>query len=113
MPGKFEIKKTQGGSIHFVLRAANSKVIFTSETYPDVRTAKRGIESVRKNASKDAAFEPRTATSGQPYFVLKAANREIIGHSETYSTKAAMSKGIASVRTHAADAVVVDMSTAS
>ena len=34
----------------------------------------------------------------EPYFVLKAANGEVIGTSEMYSSTSAMRKGIASVK---------------
>ena len=52
------------------------------------------------------------AKDGSPYFVLKAANGEIIGKSEMYSSVAAMEKGIASVVTNAAEAEIVDTTAA-
>ena len=36
--------------------------------------------------------------AGKPYFVLKAANGEVIGTSEEYSSVGAMENGIAAVR---------------
>lgn len=44
------------------------------------------------------------------YFVLKAANGEIIGQSEMYSGDAAMENGIRSVKENATDAKFVDLS---
>jgi len=43
--------------------------------------------------------------------VLKAANSEIIGKSEMYSSAAAMEKGVASVVKNAAEAAIVDIAT--
>lgn len=48
-------------------------------------------------------YELKSSESGQYSFVLKADNGEIILRSESYSSKAAAEKGIASVQSHAAD----------
>ena len=109
MAGKFEISKSKNGKFLFNLKAGNGQVILTSEPYSDKRSAMNGIESVRKNAGKDANFERRTAGNGQPYFVLKAANTQVIGQSEMYSTKATMESGIESVMRNASDAGVEDL----
>ena len=108
MPGKFEIKTGKNGKTHFNLKAANSQVILTSEKYETRRACENGITSVRKNSQNDARFERKTAKDGSPYFVLKAANGEIIGKSEMYRTKRSMENGIASVKKNAPDAAVVD-----
>ena len=47
-------------------------------------------------------------SSGDPYFVLKAANHEIIGKSEMYSSTSAMENGIESVKKNGPDSEVVD-----
>jgi uncharacterized protein YegP (UPF0339 family) len=51
------------------------------------------------------------AASSEPYFVLKAANGQIIGTSEMYSSAAALETGIASVKANAPTALVVDLTT--
>lgn len=48
-------------------------------------------------------FELKASETGQFTFVLKADNGEIILRSESYTSKAAAEKGIASVQAHAAD----------
>ena len=68
-----------------------------------------GIESVRKNAADAHRFEQREAANGQPYFVLKAANGEIIGHSEQYTSGQGLENGIASVQKNAPEARVEDL----
>ena len=108
MAAKFEIKKSADEQFMFNLKAANGEVILTSETYRQKRSAEQGIASVKANAGDDSHFERKTAKDGSPYFVLKAANGEIIGKSEMYSSVAAMEKGLASVVKNAAEAEIVD-----
>lgn len=109
MAGKFVLRKTDKGNFVFNLKASNGQVILTSEPYSEKRSALNGIASVRKNAGKDANFERRTASNGQPYFVLKAANTQIIGQSEMYSSKATMENGIEAVMRNAPDAALEDL----
>ena len=109
MAGKFELKKNDSGKFKFNLKAGNGKVILTSQLYRAKAAALAGIESVKQNAADDANFERKSSTQGQPYFVLKAANTQIIGSSEMYASTAARENGIASVKNHAPDAAVVDL----
>jgi uncharacterized protein len=109
MAGKFELKKSDSGKFMFNLKAGNGKVILTSQLYRAKAAALVGIESVKQHGADDANFERKTSTQGQPYFVLKAANAQVIGSSEMYASTAARENGIASVRNHAPDAAVVDL----
>lgn len=54
-------------------------------------------------------FELFNDTSGKYRFRLKAGNGEIIAQSEAYNTKAGALNGIASVRTTAPTAPIVDL----
>lgn len=108
MAGKFEIKTGKTGKFSFNLKASNGQVILSSESYDSRKGAEGGIASVKKNAATDARFERKTAKDSSPYFVLKAANGEIVGKSEMYKTKRSMENGIASVGKNAPDAAVVD-----
>ncbi len=108
MAGKFEIKKSSDGQFYFNLKASNGKVILTSERYTDKSKSKKGIESVRKNAANAARFERKQNAGGEPYFVLKASNGEVIGNSEAYSNATGVTRGIASVQKTAPDAAVDD-----
>lgn len=107
MAGKYEIKKN-AGQFRFNLKAANGKIVLSSERYTTKESARSGIESVRKNGPSDGRYDRRVAKNGEPYFVLLAANGEIIGRSETYSSRAAMERGIASVQRHAKGASIDD-----
>jgi uncharacterized protein YegP (UPF0339 family) len=111
MAGKFVLSTTKDGQYMFNLKAANGQVILTSERYQSKDGALGGIESVRKNAGLDERYERRAASNGDPYFVLKAANHQEIGRSETYSSQAAMENGIESVKKNAPTATLEDQTT--
>lgn len=109
MAAKYELKGTSDGQFMFNLKAANGEIILTSERYKAKASAENGIESVRKNSPTDGRYDRRTATDNSPYFVLKAANGEIIGKSEMYSSTSAMENGISSVKTNGPIAEVSDL----
>ena len=109
MAVKFEIKKAANGKFHFNLKAGNGEVILSSEMYEAKSGAENGIAAVKKNAPVDAQFERKTSAKKEPYFVLKAANHEIIGRSEMYASPTSMENGIASVKKNAPDAPISDL----
>ncbi|MFT7288460.1 MAG: hypothetical protein ACI87W_002581 [Halieaceae bacterium] len=109
MAGKFELKKGKTGKFSFNLKSGNGQVVFTSESYENKRSATAGITSVRKNAPKDARFERKTSTKGQPYFLIKATNGQSIGRSQMYANAVSMEKGIKSVMKNAPDAETRDL----
>lgn len=98
MSGYFEVKRAANGQFMFNLKAANNRVVLTSETYSSRSAADTGIASVKKNATADKNFERKTASNGSPYFVLKSAsNGKVVGKSELYSSSAAAEKGVKAV----------------
>jgi uncharacterized protein len=107
--GTFEVKKLSNGQFAFSLKADNGERILASEQYKAKDSALNGVESVKKNAPQDARYEKKMSVKNQPYFVLKAGNHEIIGTSEMYSSEAARDNGIASVKSNAPGAKVVDL----
>jgi uncharacterized protein YegP (UPF0339 family) len=110
MPGYFEVKKAANGQFMFNLKAANNRVVLTSETYSSRAAAETGIASVKKNAADGKNFERKTSTNGKPYFVLKSGNNgKIIGKSELYSSTAAAEKGIAAVTSAVKDARTIEI----
>ena len=82
----------------FNLKAANNQVILSSELYNEKASAQNGIESVKAHAGTDANYERKTSKKGEPFFVLKAPNGQIIGKSEMYASASGMDNGIASVK---------------
>ena len=109
MAGKFEIQKAKDGQFTFHFKAGNGRIVIVSERYTEKRGAEAGVASVQKNAASPARFERKSAKNGQPYFVLTATNGQVIGQSETYSSAAAMEKGIASLQKNAPGARVIDL----
>lgn len=109
MAAKFELKHTTSGKPMFILKAPNGQVILTSQMYSSIAAAKNGIESVRKFATEDDRYEIRATKNDDPYFVLKAANGQVIGRSEIYSSISAARNGIASVQRNAPGARMDDL----
>ena len=109
MAAKFELKLTAKKNWMFNLKAGNGEIILTSEQYAAREGASNGIESVRKNAAIADSFDVRTAKNGEPYFVLMAKNREILGRSEMYQSPSSVKRGIASVMRNAPAARVVEL----
>ena len=108
MAGKFVLSKGKSGKYHFVLKAGNGETILSSQHYDAKVSAEGGIASVKVNAPLDERYERKTATDGSRMFNLKAGNDQIIGTSEMYTSAAGRDNGIASVKTNAPGAVVVD-----
>lgn len=59
MTGKFVLTKSDEGTFHFSLVAANGGVIATSEPYTTKGAAQNGIDAVRK-VSVDAIVDDKT-----------------------------------------------------
>ena len=109
--GKFVIKKAANGEFYFNLKANNGEIILSSEMYKARDSAVDGIASVKKNATDLARFETKLSTNKKHFFVLKAANHEIIGKSEMYNSESACDNGIKSVKENAPSATTDDQST--
>ncbi|EED34518.1 conserved hypothetical protein [Luminiphilus syltensis NOR5-1B] len=108
MAGKFDLKKSPSGKYMFNLKAGNGQIILTSELYESKSAAENGITSVQKNAGDDSRYERKESKRGEPYFVLKATNGQVIGKSEMYSGSSGMENGIESVKKNGPSAEVAD-----
>ena len=98
---KFEVKTGKDGQFYFNLTAKNGQTILSSEGYKSKQGCENGIESVKKNSQMPDHFDKKESKDGQFYFVLVAGNKEAIGKSEMYTSKASMENGIASVKENA------------
>ena len=107
--GTFEIYKDHRDEFRFRLKARNGEIILRSEGYTTKENCEKGINSVKANGPDDHKFDRLIAKDGSPYFNLKASNGQVIGTSETYSSKGAMENGIASVKGNAPFAEVIDL----
>lgn len=110
MKAAFEIQTAADGKYVFDLKSANDRVILTSQAYESRESAREGIVSVRQNAPIEERYEERSGADGRRYFVLIAANQQVLGRSQMYSTREALRKGIASVRKNGPIAEIVDLS---
>lgn len=108
--GKFEIIRRKDGDYQFNLKATNDEIILTSQGYASKDGCINGIVSVQKNAGDDANYEILEATNGKPYFTLKAANKQVIGTSQMYTSESTMKNGIQSVKENAPSAEIIDLS---
>lgn len=108
--GKFEISKRTDESFMFNLKAPNGLIIMTSQGYTSKSACQNGIESVKTNCSKKKMFISEIAKDGSHYFNLTAANTMVIGTSQMYTSTQGRDNGIASVRTNAPKAEIVDLS---
>jgi uncharacterized protein len=108
MAGTFVINKRSNGEFQFNLKAGNGLVILTSEGYKAKPSCLEGVASVRKNSQDDKRFSKQTASNGKLYFNLTATNSQTIGTSQMYADESGRNIGIASVKTNAPDAQIVD-----
>ena len=108
MAGWYELSKANNGQFHFVLKAGNAETILTSEMYVTKASAEGGIASVQTNSPMEERYERKDAANGKPFFNLKAANHQVIGSSEQYTSTAARDNGIASVKTNGSSVTIKD-----
>lgn len=109
MAGWYEVSQASDGQYRFVLKAGNGEVILSSELYKTKASAQNGIESVQKNSPEDNRYERLEAKNGKPYFNLKAANYQVIGTSQLYSSEQSREKGIESVKNNGSSTTIKDL----
>ncbi len=109
MAGKFELKRSKNDKFYFSLLAGNGQTILSSEMYEAKASAVNGIASVKANAGNDARYDKLNSGKGDPYFVLKAGNHQVIGNSQMYSSEASRDAGIESCKTNGTSAETVDL----
>jgi hypothetical protein len=107
--GKFIIKTGKDAQFYFNLKADNGEIILNSEGYTAKANCENGIASVKTNAVIDSRYEKLRSSNGKYYFILKAANSQVIGTSELYESSAGRDNGIESVKTTAPGAVVQEL----
>jgi len=95
---KYDMQRSSDNQFYFTLKAVNGYTILTSERYTTKQNCLNGIQSCKNNSPYDRNYERLIASSGQFYFNLRAANYEVIGRSEMYTTTAARDNGIDAVK---------------
>ncbi|MBK7543661.1 MAG: YegP family protein [Candidatus Competibacteraceae bacterium] len=109
MAGWFELSKSKDGQFRFVLKAGNGEIILSSELYKAKSSAQNGIESVQKNSASDERYTKKEASNGKFYFVLNAANHQVIGTSQMYAEQRSRDGGIASVKQNGSSTEIKDL----
>jgi len=113
MTKRFELYQGNNNQYYFRLKASNGEIILVSEGYTTKDNCRKGITSVKTNASTDSSYDHLTAKNGQHYFNLKSAgNYQIIGTSEMYVSTLGRDNGIESVKRNAPTADVSDLTKA-
>ena len=108
MSGKYLLHTAGKEQFHWDLKAGNAETILSSQMYTAKQGAVTGIESCRTNSGADLSYSRLTSKDNHPYFVLKAANGEIIGTSQMYGSGAARDHGITSCMKHGPSGVTQD-----
>lgn len=96
--GKFEIYKDMAGEFRFRLKARNGEIILSSEGYTTKASCANGVYAVQHNCGLVNRYERGEAKNGKHYFNLKAANGQVIGTSQLYTSTSSCDRGIESVR---------------
>lgn len=110
MKGYYELKTAGADEFQFTLHAANHEIVLVSQRYSSKADALTGIDSVRENGPHDSRFTRKLSALGEPYFLLKAANGQIIGTSEMYGSEASRDNGVRAVMACSATHIVKDLS---
>ena len=109
---KFIITRRSDAEFQFNLIARNGEKILHSEGYTTRENCLNGIKSVKSHAHDDNNYEHKISINSKYYFILKAANGQVIGVSEMYETSVGKEKGIEAVKKNAGEADVLDRSQA-
>ena len=104
---KFEIfKSAKNDKFYFNLKARNGQIVLQSQGYAKKSGALNGIKSVQNNCGDDKCYDRKVAKNGKHHFNLVSKNKQIIGSSQMYASKASMENGISSVKRVAPEASV-------
>lgn len=105
--GHFILNQKDRGIFSFSLLSDNNSVLLESESYDSKDAAENGIESMRTIASFSSRFNQMRTEDNHHYFLLMAANDQIMGKSKLYDSIEAMEVGIEEVMQCAGQANVV------
>lgn len=105
---KFEVYKSKGKH-YFRLKARNGQTVLTGQGYASRSSCMNGVKSVKTNADKKSRYERKTAKDGRHMFNLLAANKQVIGTSQLYKSKASCENGINAVARIAKSSKVVEL----
>ena len=96
--GKWIIKEKGDGEFVAYLYANNKELMLTSETYSSPDGAKKGIATIKKNATENENFTYYRDKNKNYFFKLKTSKNRFLCAGETYANKSACLKSIESVK---------------
>jgi len=105
---RFQVFQGLDGHYYFHLRAENGAIVLQSQGYTRRSSAVDGTTSVRTNGPTAARYQVKDAANGQAYFVLTAANNQVIGVSETYATRSNAERAAGEVAALLSGTAIVD-----
>jgi uncharacterized protein YegP (UPF0339 family) len=111
MSSYFQLSARPDGQFMFHLKTGNHEVLLRSQPYRSRQAARGGIESVRRNARLASRFVRMIEDESACYFVVLSDIGQIVGTSETYSSRTALEAGVKSVMTHGATTVIREPNT--
>lgn len=94
---KIETFKGLDAKYYFHVKALNGEIVLQSQAYASKSGATSGIASVQTNGISASRYTVLPAADGKFYFVLKAANGQVIGLSEMYATKSNAERAVESI----------------
>ena len=95
MNGKYTVSLVGTSEYHWSLTARNAQTVLSSRIYAAKAGVETGIETCRTNSADEARYERMAANDARYYFVLRSADGELIGTSETYHSERAREQAIA------------------
>ena len=105
--GKWKIEKTEGGKFCAKLYANNGQLMLATEEVSQIATAKKAIESVKKNC-QEGNFVIDKDKFGQFYYKLRNSKRTVICVGESYGTLEGCINALESVRKFAAISLLAE-----
>jgi uncharacterized protein len=105
---RFQVFHGLDGRYYFHLRADNGEIVLQSQGYTRRSSALDGTSSVRTNGPDANRYQVRDAANGQAYFVLIAANGQVIGVSETYASRSNAERAVGQVSALLSGTAIID-----
>ena len=96
--GRIEIFIGEDAQWYFRVIANNNEKLLRSEGYTSRAAVEKGIESAKKNGLTASRYKLLESEDGEWLFNLVASNGEIIGTSETYTSKSNAERGLATLK---------------
>jgi uncharacterized protein len=96
--GKIEIYVGDDAQHYFRVVASNGEKLLRSEGYSSRAAAEKGVESAKKNGVSSKSYRISESEDGQWFYDLVAKNGEIIGTSETYTSKSNAERGMTTLQ---------------